>query len=57
MGMMNERFEITILDRLLVLVAELDLSADIVRELEANRREARAALTEMEAIIERRRTE
>ena len=55
-GMMNVRFEITVLDRLLPLATEIDLSRDIVMELEANRREAMAALTEMEAIVERRRT-
>lgn len=55
-GMMNERFEITVLDQLLLLGAELDLATSIGIRLEANRREAKAALTEMEAIVERRRT-
>jgi ferritin-like metal-binding protein YciE len=56
-GMMNERFEITVLDRLLVLAADLDLPDGITTELTANRREAKAALTEMEAIVERRRSD
>ncbi len=54
-GMLNERFEITVLDRLLLLATDLELSDETVMELEANRREARAALSEMEAIVERRR--
>ncbi|EMA39829.1 DUF892 family protein [Halobiforma nitratireducens] len=56
-GMMNERFEITVLDRLLLLATDLDLPEDISTELAANRQEAKAALTEMEAIVERRRLE
>jgi len=56
-GMLNERFEITVLDQLLLLAADLDLPDEIVRSLEANRREATAALREMEAIVERRRIE
>lgn len=55
-GMMNERFEITVLDQLLLLGADLDLANSIVGELGANRQEAKAALTKMEAIVERRRT-
>lgn len=54
-GMMNERFEITVLDQLLLLATDLDFSPEILTGLEANRREAKAALTEMKAIIERRR--
>jgi ferritin-like metal-binding protein YciE len=56
-GMLNERFEITVLDRLLVLAAEVDLPREITTELGANRQEAKAALTKMEAIVERRRVE
>jgi len=56
-GMLNERFEITVLDRLLLLAAGLDLPEEIATELATNRREAKAALTEMEAIVERRRLE
>ncbi|MXV62696.1 DUF892 family protein [Natronorubrum sp. JWXQ-INN-674] len=56
-GMMNERFEITVLDRLLLVASELDLPDEIATGLEANRQEAKAALTEMEAIVERRRLE
>ncbi|MES3516942.1 MAG: DUF892 family protein [Natronomonas sp.] len=54
-GMMNERFEITVLDRLLVLTGELDLPEETAAELAANRQEAKAALNRMEAIVERRR--
>lgn len=54
-GMMNERFEITVLDRLLLLAGESDLSQEIATELATNQQEAKAALTEMEAIVERRR--
>lgn len=53
-GMINERFEITILDRLLLLAAELELPSEIVTALETNRREANAALSRMEAFVERR---
>jgi ferritin-like metal-binding protein YciE len=56
-GMLNERFEITVLDRLLVLAAEVNLPHEITMELGANRQEAKAALTKMEAIVERRRVE
>lgn len=56
-GMLNERFEITVLDRLVLLATDLELPPAIVRDLEANRREAKAALSEMEAIVERRRTD
>lgn len=56
-GMMNERFEITVLDRLLLLAADLALPDGITTELAANRQEAKAALTEMKAIVERRRSE
>lgn len=56
-GMLNERFEITVLDRLLLLAGDLELDDEIVRGLEANRQEANAALTRMEAILERRRAE
>lgn len=56
-GMLNERFEITVLDRLLLLAADLELSEEITTELATNRKEAKAALTEMEAIVERRRLE
>lgn len=56
-GMMNERFEITVLDRLLLVAADLDFADKITTELAANRQEAKAALTEMKAIVERRRLE
>ena len=56
-GMLNERFEITVLDRLLLLATDLDLPDEIKTDLAANRQEAKAALTEMEAIVERRRSD
>ncbi|WP_137290379.1 DUF892 family protein [Natronorubrum halophilum] len=55
-GMMNERFEITVLDQLLLLGSELNLTSSVITELEANRQEAKAALVKMQAIVERRRT-
>lgn len=55
-GMMNARFEITVLDQLLVLGTGFDHSTRIITDLEANRQEAKAALTEMKATVERRRT-
>ncbi len=55
-GMLNERFEITALDQLLLLGSDLDLASPILAELEANRHEAKGALMQMEAIVERRRT-
>ncbi len=54
-GMLNERFEITVLDRLLLLATDLEVSTEVTTELDANRQEAKAALTNMEAIVERRR--
>ena len=54
-GTINERFEITVLDRLLLLADDLELPEEITRELEKNRAEAKAALDEMQAVIERRR--
>ncbi len=56
-GMLNERFEITVLDRLLLLATDLEIPEEIATELATNRQEAKAALTEMEAIVERRRLE
>ena len=54
-GMLNERFEITVLYRLLLLATDLEVSTEVTTELDANRQEAKAALTNMEAIVERRR--
>lgn len=54
-GSINERFEITILDRLLVLADALDLPGAVAERLEANRHEARGALDEMQTTIERTR--
>ncbi|MEM4781311.1 MAG: DUF892 family protein [Halalkalicoccus sp.] len=55
-GTINERIEITLLDRLIMLATDLDLSEELVAALEANRSEAEAALGKMQAIIERRRS-
>jgi hypothetical protein len=56
-GMLNERFEITVLDRLLLLAADMGLPEEIATGLATNRQEAKAALTGMEAIVERRRVD
>jgi ferritin-like metal-binding protein YciE len=56
-GMLNERFEITVLDRLLLLASDMGLPDDIATDLATNRQGAKAALTEMEAIVERRRVD
>ncbi len=56
-GMLNERFEVTVLDRLLLLATDLEISEEIATGLGTNRQEAKAALTKMEAIVERRRLE
>lgn len=56
-GMLTERFEITVLDRMLPLATDLDVPADVRTDLAANRQEAKAALTKMEAIVERRRSD
>lgn len=55
-GTMNERIEITILDELLLLAAELDLPEAVVDGLETNRTEAENALSSMRAFFERERT-
>lgn len=55
-GTINERIEITLLDRLILLATDLKLPPELVDALERNRREANAALEEMQAMLERRRT-
>lgn len=56
-GMINERLEITLLDRLLLLVEELGLPESTAENLEANRSEAQAALERMQQFLEDRRVE
>lgn len=56
-GMINERLEITLLDRLLLLVEELGLPEPTAENLEANRSEAQAALERMQQFLEDRRVE
>lgn len=53
-GMINERLEITILDRLILLADELDLSEPTTTNLAANREEARTALGRMQQVLEDR---
>lgn len=55
-GMINERLEITLLDRLVMLADELDLPNSIVEYLEANRDEAQTALGRMQQFLEERRS-
>jgi ferritin-like metal-binding protein YciE len=54
-GMINERLEITLLDRLILLANELDLPEPTVSNLETNRAEAQAALERMHQVLEERR--
>ena len=56
-GMINERLEITLLDRLLLLAEEIGLSEPTAEKLEANRSEAQAALERMQQFLEDRRVE
>lgn len=56
-GMINERLEITLLDRLLLLVEELGLPESTAENLEANRSEAQAALERMQQFLDDRRVE
>ena len=53
-GMMNERFEITVLNQLLLLAEKLELPRNVKQSLETNRMEANAALSAMQAIVDRR---
>jgi len=54
-GLINERLEITLLDRLILLATELEFPAPTVPHLEENRAEARAALERMQAFLDERR--
>lgn len=54
-GMINERLEITLLDRLILLADELDLPEPTIANLEANREEAQTALGRMQQYLEDRR--
>lgn len=53
-GMINERLELTLLDRLLLLVDDLGLPAEIGETLETNRTEAANALERMQDLVETR---
>jgi ferritin-like metal-binding protein YciE len=53
-GMINERIEITLLDRLILLAAEIELPESTITELQANRSEAETALTQMQQFLENR---
>jgi ferritin-like metal-binding protein YciE len=51
-GMINERLEITLLDRLLLLADDLDVPDDIGRDLGRNRTEAATALQKMQEFVD-----
>jgi ferritin-like metal-binding protein YciE len=55
-GTLNERIEITVLDELLLLAAELDFPGEVTEHLDANRSEASDALSGMQTFFERERT-
>ncbi|WIV67044.1 DUF892 family protein [Natrialbaceae archaeon AArc-T1-2] len=55
-GTINERIEITLLDRLLLLAGNLELPPGVRERLEQNRTEAEAALEKMQGYVERHRT-
>jgi ferritin-like metal-binding protein YciE len=55
-GMINERLELTLLDRLLLLADDLDLPDEIGTHLGQNRTEAATALGKMQDVLERRRS-
>lgn len=50
-GMINERLELTLLDRLLLLADDLDLPTEIGQALGTNRSEAANALQQMQDIV------
>ena len=54
-GMINERLEITLLDRLILVADELGLPEPTVSNLQENRSEAQAALERMQQFLEDRR--
>ena len=51
-GMINERLELTLLDRLLLLAEALDLPEEIGTALNQNRTEAATALQRMQDVLE-----
>lgn len=53
-GMINERLEITLLDRLLLLAEDLDMPESVTEPLEMNRHEAETALRRMQDIIDQK---
>ena len=55
-GTINEHLEITILDELLLLAAEIEFPEEVTEHLEANRTEAANALSSMRTFFERERT-
>jgi ferritin-like metal-binding protein YciE len=55
-GMINERLELTLLDRLLLLAEALDLPEEIGTALNQNRTEAATALQRMQDVLEQRRS-
>ncbi|WP_293033074.1 DUF892 family protein [Natronococcus sp.] len=54
-GTINERIEITLLDRLVLLAENLDHPESVVSRLEQNRSEAESALRKMQEFRERKR--
>ena len=50
-GTINERIEITLLDRLILLATELDYPDDLVDGLRKNRSEAESALAHMRSLV------
>lgn len=55
-GMINERLEITLLDRLIMIADELDVPSSVVEYLKKNRDEAQVALSRMQQFLEERRS-
>ena len=53
-GMINERLEITLLDRLLALADDLAMAEDVTNPLATNRQEAATALERMKNVVERK---
>lgn len=51
-GMINERLELTLLDRLLLLADDLDFPDEIGETLETNRTEAATALERMQTFVD-----
>lgn len=55
-GMINERLELTLLDRLLSLARGLDMSDEVIGPLEMNRHEAQTALQRMQNVVDSKYT-